>query len=170
MKKRIWALENPQNKSNITHEYIFKCGREWQTVVVRKWLYTNNRYLDDKYKWTKVQRSSVNRREREHTLRSTKQKHLVNNQWFSKIRDYRKRREEGFRKNVQRQPFPQPCAETRRGSSRFLFLFSITEIWKKNGRCDAKLISYLWQDPNNVKAEPFLQTIFHRDGWVESTR
>ena len=145
VKKKIWTLEKLQNKRNVTHEYIFKCGREWQTVVIRKWLYTNNRYLDDKYKWTKVQRSSVNRRESEHTLRSTKQKHLVNNQRFSKIRDYRKRGEEDFRKNVQRQPFPQPGAETRRGSSRFLFLFWITGMWKRYWKCDDKLISYLWQ-------------------------
>ena len=80
-----------------------------------------------------VQRSSVNRRETEHTLRSTKQKHLVNNQRFSKIRDYRKRREEDFRKNVQRQPFPQPGAETRRGSSRFLFCFQSLECEKRMG-------------------------------------
>ena len=156
---------------------------------------TNNRYLDDKYKWTKAQRSSVNSREREYTLRSTKQKHIVYNWGLSKIGDYRTRGEEDFRKNVQRQPFPQPCAETRRGSSRFLFFFWITGMWKRYWKCDDKLISYLWQiisglkmiayklmmifrekvtdasqDPNNVKAEPFLKTIFHIDGWVESTR
>ena len=133
VKKKIWAREKQQNERNVTHGYIFKCGREWQTVVVRTWWYANNRYLDDKYKWTKVQRNSVKRSEREHTLRSTKEKHIVYNWGLSKIRDHRKRREEDFRKNVQRQPFPQPCAETRRDSSRFLFLFWITGMWKSIG-------------------------------------